>query len=238
MSVSVRRLVKRFGSKPVLCQLELEVAAGELIAIFGPNGAGKTTLLRILATLMRPTSGEVSVAGFTLPQEAVDVRQRLGVVAHQPLLYGELTPRENLRFYGRLYGAKPHTFERRIDEVLELVGVPPREEPVRTFSRGMQQRLSIGRALLHDPLGLLLDEPYTGLDLEAAALLDGVLSQVHSAGKTVVLTTHDPARVSTLADRFAVLAGGVICACASRSDLPNGDAAAFYARALQAGSAS
>ncbi|NMC80183.1 MAG: ABC transporter ATP-binding protein, partial [Chloroflexi bacterium] len=153
--IVVRNLVKQFGPKIVLCKLDFTVEAGEFVALLGPNGAGKTTFLRILASLSRPTLGQVQIAGRQLPHEAAAVRRRLGVVSHQPLLYGELSAEENLRFYGRLYGVE--RLEARVDEMLELVGLcPRRREAVRTFSRGMQQRLAIGRAVLHDPDVLLL----------------------------------------------------------------------------------
>ncbi|RME07606.1 MAG: ABC transporter ATP-binding protein, partial [Anaerolineae bacterium] len=156
--IRVRKLVKRFGPKTVLRGLDFDVSAGEFVALLGPNGAGKTTFLRILASLSRPVFGEVWVAGHRLPEQAAAVRRRLGVVSHQPLLYGDLTAAENLRFYGRMY-AIPN-LEQRVHEVLEMVGLAPRRNDlVRTFSRGMQQRLAIGRAVLHDPDVMLFDEP-------------------------------------------------------------------------------
>ncbi|MFN2195322.1 MAG: ABC transporter ATP-binding protein, partial [Anaerolineales bacterium] len=148
--IMVRKLVKRFGPKVVLRGLNFDVKQGEFVALLGPNGAGKTTFLRILASLSRPTLGEVQVAGHYLPGDAAAVRRRLGVVSHLPLLYGDLTAEENLQFFGRMYGLQQ--LEPRITEVLELVGLEKRRRDlVRTFSRGMQQRLAIGRAVLHDP---------------------------------------------------------------------------------------
>lgn len=229
--IEVRKLVKRFGSKTVLRGLDFQAQAGEFVALLGPNGAGKTTLLRILASLSRPTLGAVRVAGLSLPAQAAAVRRRLGVVTHLPLLYGDLTAEENLRFYGRMYGAPD--LAARVDETLELVGLSARRrDPVRTFSRGMQQRLAIGRALLHDPDVLLFDEPHTGLDEEACDMLDALLREVASRGRTVVLTSHDLARVEDLAGRFDVLARGVIAASASRADLGGGNLLDFYRRAL------
>ncbi len=235
--IAVRKLVKRFGLKTVLRGLDFEVQAGEFVALVGPNGAGKTTFLRILASLSRPTMGKVRVAGYELPAQAAAVRRRLGVVSHQPLLYGDLTAEENLRFYGRMYGIP--ALDARIDEVLELVGLAARRRDlVRTFSRGMQQRLAIGRAVLHDPEVMLFDEPYTGLDQDAAAMLDEVLHTVAARGRTVVMTSHDLARVEALATRFAVLSHGVIAASVRRDNLAGENLLDFYRRTLQEGQAS
>src|SRR5512135_260152 len=185
--IEVRNLVKRFGGKTVLRGLEFDVQPGEFVALLGPNGAGKTTFLRILASLSQPTLGQVRVAGYSLPNQSAAVRARLGVVTHQPLLYGDLTAEENLQFYGRMYGLidlKP-----RLDEVLEKVGLAARRHDlVRTFSRGMQQRLAIGRAILHDPEVMLFDEPHTGLDQDACDMLDKLLKDVAGRGRTVVMT--------------------------------------------------
>jgi heme exporter protein A len=216
--IKVRRLVKTFGPKPVLRGLDFQVVKGEFVALLGPNGAGKTTFLRILATLSRPKMGEVIVAGHHLPAEAAAVRRRLGVVSHQPLLYGDLSAEQNLRFYGWMYGVGD--LDQRMDEVLHLVGLHPRRRDlVRQFSRGMQQRLAIGRAILHRPDILLFDEPHTGLDQEAAAMLDQVLQEIASAGRTVVMTSHDISRAADLADRVDILSKGVITASESTDAL-------------------
>ena len=216
--IKVRRLVKTFGPKPVLRGLDFQVGHGEFVALLGPNGAGKTTFLRILATLSRPKMGEVNVAGYQLPGEAAAVRRRLGVVSHQPLLYGDLSAEQNLRFYSWMYGVRD--LKARIDEVLHLVGLyPRRRDLVREFSRGMQQRLAIGRAILHEPDILLFDEPHTGLDQEAAAMLDGLLKEVASAGRTVVMTSHNISGAANLADRVDILSKGVIAASESTDAL-------------------
>jgi heme exporter protein A len=229
--IVVRKLVKRFGLKTVLRGLDFMVDAGEFVAIIGPNGAGKTTFLRILATLSRPSLGEVAIAGFALPTHAAAVRRRLGVVTHLPLLYGDLTAEENLRFYGRLYNLD--SLNKRVAEVLQLVGLFERRfDLVRTFSRGMQQRLAIGRAVLHDPEVILFDEPHTGLDQEACAMLDNVLAEVAARGRTVVMTSHDLMRVSELASRFDVLSNGVIVASATREQLQPDQLLAFYRQAV------
>ncbi|MBC8331718.1 MAG: heme ABC exporter ATP-binding protein CcmA [Anaerolineae bacterium] len=230
--ITVKKLIKRFGPKTVLRGLDFEVAAGEFVALLGPNGAGKTTFLRILSSLSRPAMGEVRVAGYQLPNQAAAVRRRLGVVSHQPLLYGDLTAEENLRFYGRMY-AVAHMDE-RISEVLEMVGLyPRRSDLVRTFSRGMQQRLAIGRAVLHDPEVMLFDEPHTGLDQDACIMLDGVLREVAAKGRTVVMTSHDLARTADLASRFDVLSKGKIVDSAGRDRVAPNDLLAFYRGALK-----
>jgi heme exporter protein A len=229
--IEVKKLVKRFGMKTVLRGLDFQVQTGEFVALLGPNGAGKTTFLRILASLSRPSVGQVKVAGFALPAQSAAVRQRLGVVSHMPLLYGDLTAEENLQFYGRMYNIQ--ALNERISEVLDLVGLAHRRfDMVRTFSRGMQQRLAIGRAVLHNPDVMLFDEPYTGLDQDASEMLDGVLKTVAAAGRTVVMTSHDLARAEDLATRFDILSRGVIAASATRAELGNANLLTFYKQAL------
>jgi len=230
--IEVRKLVKRFGLKTVLRGLDFHVEAGEFVAILGPNGAGKTTFLRILASLSRPSMGEVRIAGYVLPAQAAAVRRRLGVVSHLPLLYGDLSAEENLRFYGRMYGVP--NLQQRVSEVLELVGLSARRRDlVRTFSRGMQQRLAIARAVLHEPEVMLFDEPYTGLDQEACAMLDQVLREVAARGRTVVMTSHDLARTADLASRFDILSNGVIAASVRRHEIEPNQLLAFYRQALR-----
>jgi heme exporter protein A len=229
--IKVHKLFKRFGSKIVLRGLDFEAHQGEFVALLGPNGAGKTTFLRILASLSRPTLGGVQIAGYPLPAQAAAVRARLGVITHLPLLYGDLTAQENLRFYGRMYGVVE--LNPRIDEVLEMVGLAQRRHDlVRAFSRGMQQRLAIGRAILHDPDVMLFDEPHTGLDQDACDMLDGLLRDVAGRGRTVVMTSHDMARVGNLATRFDVLSRGVITASIRQGDLGKYNLLDFYRQSL------
>jgi heme exporter protein A len=230
--IQVRKLIKRFGPKTVLNQLSLEVADGEFVAILGPNGVGKTTLLRILSSLSKPTFGEISIAGFSLPSQSASVRQRLGVVSHLPLLYGDLTAAENLIFYGRMFAVP--SLQERVTQVLKLVGLSHRSgDLVRTFSRGMQQRLAIGRAVLHDPEVLLLDEPHTGLDQDACDMLDEVLREVAVQGRTVLMTSHDFVRVQNLANRFDVLSRGKIVSTINSEQLSQDGLQAFYRQALE-----
>jgi heme exporter protein A len=206
--IRVRNLFKSFADRPALRGIDLDVAEGERLALVGPNGAGKTTLLRILAALSRPSKGSVRLAGVDLSEGAHAIRRQVGFLSHQPLLYADLSAEENLRFYGRMYDV-PH-LEQRIATMLRQVGLASsRGDLVRTFSRGMRQRLAIARALLHDPPVLLLDEPFTGLDRQAAQMLDAVLDA--SAGaRTVVMTTHDLERGWQIGDRMAMLVGGRI----------------------------
>jgi len=216
--IEIRNLTKSFGSHVALRDVDLAVAEGEFLTLVGPNGAGKTTLVRILATLSHPTSGEVWVDGWNLADGAAEVRRRIGFISHQPLLYGDLTAEENLGFYSRMYGLSDPTD--RIEEVLEQVGLlARRRDAVRTFSRGMQQRLSIARAILHRPAVMLLDEPYTGLDQQATAMLDEAMRTVGTASLTVLMTTHDLDRGLVMSDRVAILSAGRLAYQAPRADL-------------------
>jgi heme exporter protein A len=180
---------RRFGERVALSGVSVRVEAGQTLTVLGPNGAGKTTLLRVLAGLLRPHAGEATVLGAELPRESWKLRGQVGLLAHEPLLYRELTPRENLRFQARLHGVAPG----RVDEVLRQVGMTGRaDDPVAELSRGMVQRVAAARAVLHDPPLLLLDEPWAGLDPGAVELLDPVIGR--ASGKTRVLVTHDVAR--------------------------------------------
>jgi heme exporter protein A len=207
--VRVRGLVKSFGDHVVLRGVDLDVEKGECLALVGPNGAGKTTLLRILATLSRSTAGEVSIAGTDLEEGAIPIRRQIGFLSHEPLLYGDLSAEENLCFYGRMYDVAG--LEERISTMLQQVGLERfRSDLVRTFSRGMKQRLAIARALLHDPPVLLLDEPYTGLDRRAAVMLDVVLQNAGQSSRTILLTTHNLERGLSMCRRAALLVKGEI----------------------------
>ncbi len=207
--VKITRLTKRFERRGVIRALDLELFPGERVALLGANGAGKTTLLRILATLSRPTSGSVSIAGHLTHKAPDKVRAQIGVVAHQPYLYEDLTAEENLRFFARMYGVADE--RSRIDEILFMIGlISRRDDRVRTFSRGMQQRLAIGRAILHRPALLLLDEPDSGLDREGARVLERILGYQRTTGGTVLMTTHDLRFGLATADRVLLLENGKI----------------------------
>ena len=207
--IQIQGLVKSFGHTYALHEINLNVAQGQFLAIVGPNGAGKTTLLRILATLLRPTSGHVNIDGLDLVSHSGEIRRRIGFVSHQSLTYGRLTVEENLRFYGRLYDVAE--LEERVDSLLHVVGLDARrQDPARTLSRGMQQRLSIARAIVHQPSLLLLDEPYTGLDQQAAEMFRRLLQTVNAESRTVVMTTHNLQRALELCDTVAILSSGRI----------------------------
>ncbi|MBI5565943.1 MAG: heme ABC exporter ATP-binding protein CcmA [Chloroflexi bacterium] len=202
-------LTKQFGPFRALRGVDLDIRPGEFVTIVGPNGAGKTTLLRILATLSRPTDGHVSIAGHALPKGADEARRQIGLLSHQPLLYGDLTAEENLRFFGRMYDVP--NLEARIVEQLDRVDLLDRKnDRARTFSRGMHQRLAIARALLHDPSVVLLDEPFTGLDPHASDRLEELLHTLNNGERTVVMTIHDLERGWAMCNRALVLARGKI----------------------------
>jgi heme exporter protein A len=199
-------LVKRFGERRAVDRVDVELAAGECLAVLGPNGAGKSTLLRMLATLLRPDEGELRVCGHDLPDRAGRARAQIGYLGHDPLVYLDLTARQNLELYADLYGLPDA--RRRADEALDRVGLLARSyDLVRTFSRGMAQRLGLARTLLHEPRLLLLDEPYAGLDAAGAHLLDAVLADA-ARERGVVIVTHEVERGVALAGRLLVLRAG------------------------------
>ena len=202
-------LEKSFGEWPVLWNLDLSVPWGETLVLFGANGAGKTTLLRILATHVRADHGSVTVAGYNLSTRPEEVRRRIGVVGHRSLLYDDLTCRENLIYYGRLFGLKNQ--KSRVDEVLEMVRLSDRSDHrVRTLSNGMQKRAAIARAILHQPDVLLLDEPEAGLDQESVSILGTLLADWTDSGRSVVMTTHDLDLGLSWGQRAGVLKGGKV----------------------------
>jgi heme ABC exporter ATP-binding subunit CcmA len=207
--IEVRALTKQFGYKKVLNQVNLSLKKGEFLALFGPNGAGKTTLIRILSSLVKPTWGEVLVGGYDAKSEGEDLRRIIGVISHNTFLYDNLTAFENLKFYGRMYDVSG--LKERIEEVLELVGLRERiHDRVQTFSRGMQQRLSVARMMLHEPAILLLDEPYAGLDQNGIETLKGILEDFGEGGKTTIMTSHDLERGLEMCSRVAIIRSGVI----------------------------
>lgn len=207
--VKVKGIGKSFGNIHALRGIDLKVRKGEFLIIIGPNGAGKTTLIKILSTLMKPTSGEGRIVGFDLREEEEDLRRNIGMLSHYTFLYENLTAYENLKFYGRLYEVK--NIEKEIRRVIEEVGSETRlHDTVRTFSRGMKQRLSIARSIIHDPSLLLLDEPYTGLDQWSKKRFKNILKRFHSQGKTIIMTTHNLPSSLELGDRVIILSSGKI----------------------------
>lgn len=212
-SIAARGVSVDLGSVRVLSDLTFAIAPGEHVAVLGPNGAGKTTLLRVLAGLIRPTRGTLLLDGQRPGQGSAAARAAIGVLGHQTYLYPELTARENLLLYGRLYGVPDP--ETRADTVLEQVGLfGRRDDRVDSLSRGLQQRLAIARAVLHDPPLLLLDEPDTGLDLAAFELLARLLMDSQRR-RTVLVATHNIGQARRLCGRALVLVGGRLAA-----DLP------------------
>jgi heme exporter protein A len=202
--LEIAGLTRRYGDRAALSGVSLSLESGQTLSVFGANGAGKTTLLRVLATLLRPSEGTVRVLGAELPREAWKARGRVGLLGHEPLLYRDLSGRENLRFHARLHGVAA----KRVDDVLAAVGMSERaDDPVRELSRGMVQRLAAARAVLHDPPLLLLDEPRAGLDPAAAERLEPLIGK--ASGRTRVLVTHDAERGLAEADvALGLRAGG------------------------------
>lgn len=224
--IEVDSLSKIYGSLPVLQGLSFSVARGEFVALLGANGSGKSTLLRLLSGLSKPTAGAIRIGGWEMPREAMAVRGQIGLLAHQPLLYENLTAKENLDFYGKLYGIERDERERRIKELLRAAGLRMRTNSLaRTFSRGMKQRLSIARANLHQPDVLLLDEPYSGLDQAAVERLDEMLAAAIAEGRTILMSTHQLERIPPAAARALVLSRGRI---AFDDAIGNRDMSAIY----------
>jgi heme exporter protein A len=200
-------LRRDYGDRTALAGVGLELGAAESLVVVGPNGAGKTTLLRVLATLLRPSGGEVVVLGCSLPREAWKLRGRIGYLGHEPLLYRDLSGRENLRFHARLHGVAGEAAEARIAELLDAVGMERRaDERVAELSAGMRQRLAVCRCVLHRPRLLLLDEPDSNLDAEGRRLARGLIGP--APGRARVVVTHDPERALPDADRALVLGHG------------------------------
>lgn len=205
--IEARKLTKSFGPRTALAGVDLSIGEGEFVTLVGPNGAGKTTLLRTLATLSRPSSGTVRIAGLDVTREGEKIRRRIGFLSHRTLLYDDLTADQNLRFYARMYDVPED--QARIGDLLERVGLAMRRhDRVHTFSRGMKQRLAVARAVLHKPQVLLLDEPYTGLDAQAVQTLTDLLLELAGDGRAILLTTHRMSRGLAVGQRVLVLHHG------------------------------
>lgn len=215
-AVRAEGLVKAFGDRKALGGVSFELPAGSFLSIFGPNGAGKTTLLRILSTLSRPSAGKLSVLGIDALENPGDLRARIGLISHKPMVYGDLSASENLEFFARLYGTPD---KGRIRELLQLVELDHRRnDAARTFSRGMTQRLSIARALVNDPDLVLLDEPYSGLDPHAMQLFDELIERVRD-GRTFVMVSHDLDKGLSLCTHALVLARGKVVSFQRREEI-------------------
>ncbi len=210
--IETLKLEKSFGFRHALKSTTLTIEQGQVVALAGPNGAGKTTLLRILATLSRPTRGRVAIGGIEIPEGAMAARATIGYVGHQPLLYDELSVLENLRYYARLYNvASASGVDGRIGEVAKQVGIDKRlHDSVRTLSRGYQQRVALGRALLHRPKVLLFDEPWTGLDQNSSEVLNEIFEQARAQGVTVLFSSHEFERSLNVAQRAVIMRNGKV----------------------------
>ena len=215
--IAVDKLDKTFGARWALRGVTFAITQGEIVALVGPNGAGKTTLLRIVGTLSRPNAGRVTIGKIPVADHPNAARSAIGFVGHQTFMYDDLTAWENLTFYARLYDL-PNIPE-RAKQVAERVGIDHRLNDVaRTLSRGLQQRLTIARMLLHDPAVLLLDEPYTGLDKVAADLLDQIMLDAKKEGRAVLFSTHDLERGLAICDRAIIMKAGRVIYDLRRSE--------------------
>ena len=220
-------LFKTYGKKSVLRDICVRIAKGEFVAVLGPNGAGKSTLLKILALISKPDSGEVKIGEQSLDNLKGELKRKIGIISHSSFLYPELTAYENLQFYGRLYGVD--NLEAQIIAVTKKVGLLlSLNEPVYTFSRGMLQRLSIARALIHNPEVILLDEPFTGLDQQGISLLQDVLKELKSNHKTILMVTHSFEQGMDDVDRILIVNKGQIAADFPTEDLQSGDLLRIY----------
>ena len=206
-AIEVRHLRKAFGTLKAVDGIDFELKQGEFLTVFGPNGAGKTTLIKILSGLTQPSSGTAKVAGFDVTEGHPEMRKEIGVISHSTALYADLTPLENLMFFARMHGLEQP--EDKALKVIEEVGLSRRRnDRVRTFSRGMLQRLSIARAVLHDPAILFLDEPFTGLDLHATNVLKEHLQRLHDRRRTILMITHDISCGLEMCDKVALQVQG------------------------------
>jgi heme exporter protein A len=209
--IEARGLTRKFGHLTALEAVDLDLRRGEALTLFGPNGAGKTTLLRILTSTLKPTFGTVRIAGLDPRVHERETRRLLGLISHQTFLYEELTARENLIFFGRLYGAGDP--EAAATALLDSMDLTLREhDAVATYSRGMQQRLALARCLIHDPEVVVLDEPFTGLDPHSATMLSRTLDRLRTEGRTLLMVTHNLNRGLELSDRWMILAQGRLAA--------------------------
>ena len=233
-AVEVQGLTKLLGNRHVLRNIDLSVNRGESLVIFGPNGAGKTTLVKILATLLKPSSGNVWLDGIDIRDKAAQIRHRISLVTHQTFLYDNLTIYENLEFYGKMYDVPD--LEKRIQEVIAWVNLESRlHDRVGTLSHGMQRRASIARAFLHNPSILFLDEPEVGLDPRAVIVIKDILRDINTAGRTVIMTTHNLAQGLELADSVIILNRGQILYRAAKQEISEDNFQQIYDRCTEAG---
>jgi heme exporter protein A len=207
--IEIKKLTKQADNKLILRGIDLSITQGETVAILGPNGAGKSTLLKVLATLIKPTSGLVKINGLDLKKDHIEVKKLFGYLPHSSLLYDHYTPLENLVFFGNLYGVKD--VENRAKNLVNEVGLSFFiNEPVKNFSRGMIQRIAIARAIIHEPKIMLLDEPHTGLDQGAITILNNVVLSMKEKGCTTLMVTHDFKQAAAICDRIIIVKNGKI----------------------------
>ncbi|WP_147533921.1 ABC transporter ATP-binding protein [Bacillus marasmi] len=207
--IQIKKLIKQADTKLILRGIDLSIEKGETVAILGPNGAGKSTLLKVIATLIKPTSGEVKISGLDLKKNGNDIKKLMGYLPHSSLLYEHYSPLENLVFFGNLYGVQD--VEQKAIKLVKDVGLSFfLKEPVKNFSRGMIQRTAIARAIIHDPELLLLDEPHTGLDQGAISILNDVIVSMKQKGATTLMVTHDFKQAAEICDRIIIVKNGKI----------------------------
>lgn len=231
--LQVKGLWKSFGRKEVLKGVDLFLGEGEMLAILGPNGAGKTTLLRIVATLSSADKGNVLIDGNDVADDPVRARRAIGAVMHSPLIYDELTAMENLRFFHSMSGRPSSEFKPKADSLMEELGLGLRKNDISaTLSMGMRRRLSIARALITSPRLLLLDEPFSGLDLKSVDLLTGILEREKKGCGGGLLVTHDLEMAASIADRGVVLDGGVIVASFTGEEMSSPEFRREYQKTL------
>lgn len=217
--IKLQNVKKSYGHFNALTEVSFELFKGDFLSIFGPNGAGKSTLLKILSAQTRPTKGKVLFDNVELNSKPNEFRKEFGVISHLPFLYENLSAEENLRFYGKIYCVD--NIEKRVDELLKKVELVSRKKDmVRNYSRGMLQRLSIARALVHDPEIILLDEPYTGLDQHASYILTNILKEQFEHRKTIIMVTHNLSRGYDLASKIVILKQGKIVFMENKNDVP------------------
>ena len=231
-AIEVQHLGKAFGTLKAVNGISFELKQGAFLTIFGPNGAGKTTLIKILSGLTQPTTGTAKVAGFDVAEGHPEMRKEIGVISHATALYADLTPLENLMFFARMHGLDQPN-DRALKAIDEVGLSPRRNDRIRTFSRGMLQRLSIARAVLHDPAILFLDEPFTGLDLHATNVLKGHLQKLHDRRRTILMTTHDIPCGLEMCDKVALQVQGKFAFLENIADVDQGQFESMYFDAVR-----
>ncbi|MBM4188589.1 MAG: ABC transporter ATP-binding protein [Gemmatimonadetes bacterium] len=218
--ILLTNLIKRYGKFTAVNDISLEIPRGTLYGLLGPNGAGKTTTMRMIAGILRPTSGTVSVAGFDVVAEPMEAKRRLGFIPDRPFVYDKLTGAEFLRFVAGLYGQSGPEIERRLDELLELFELSPwKHELTESYSHGMRQKLIISSALVHRPEVIVVDEPMVGLDPKSARLLKNIFRHFVDRGGTVLMSTHTLEIAEAMCDRIGIVFGGRIAAAGTMSEI-------------------